>query len=242
MPNTEPGADLSTDPRTELSTDPSTDLAPEELLDQPLAWPVSEHEVLASGAIADYVQDTIAAPDGQTMSRQYLQHPGAVAVIALDEDDQVVLVRQYRHAVLHRLIEPPAGLLDVDGEDYLAGAQRELAEEVGLAADDWRVLVDTFSTPGVTAETIRVYLARGLRPAPAPDGFVKEGEEAHMDTVRAPLADLVDAVLAGRLHNPNVVSGVLATWAARHGEGFDALRPADAPWPAREELLARRRP
>lgn len=215
-------------------------LGPGELEDVVEQWPVSEHEVLARGAIADYVQDTITTPDGDSIRRQYLRHPGAVGIIALDDQDRVVLVRQYRHAVLHRLIEPPAGLLDVDGEDYLAGARRELAEEVGLAADDWRVLVDTFSTPGITAETIRIYLARGLHPSEAPEGFVREGEEAHMDTVRASLEDLVAAVLAGRLHNPNLVTGVLAAWVARQGAGFEALRPADAPWPAREALFARR--
>ncbi len=225
-----------------MSNEPTTTkiLALAELDDVAMQWPVTRHRVLAEGGIADYVEDAITSPTGETLHRQYLRHPGAVAVILLDDHERVALVRQYRHAVSHRLIEPPAGLLDVEGENYHLAAQRELAEEVGLAADDWRVLVDTFSTPGVTAETIRVYLARGLHAADAPEGFVREGEEAQMDTVWAPLADLVTAVLAGRVHNPNLVSGVLATWAARHGEGYDALRRADAPWPAREELLARR--
>jgi ADP-ribose pyrophosphatase len=145
-------------------------------------------------------------------------------------------VRQYRHPVRYRLIEPPAGLLDVGGEDYLQAMQRELAEEVGLAAKSWAVLVDLFTTPGILGESLRIYLARGLEAVDGPDGYVREGEEAHMDTVWASLDDLVEAVLGGRLHNPAVVSGVLATWTARQRDGFASLRPADAAWPARDAL------
>lgn len=206
--------------------------------DAPESWPVRGHHDLGRGAIADYVEDEVAAPDDETLRRQYLVHPGAVAVIALDDEDRVALVRQYRHPVRHRLIEPPAGLLDVADEAYLAAAQRELAEEVGVAAADWRVLVDLFTSPGILGETLRIYLARGLAPVDAPDGFVRRGEEAHMDTVWAPLDDLVGAVLGGRLHNPTLVSGTLAAWTAQHRGGFDTLRPADADWASREELLA----
>ena len=98
------------------------------------------------GTITSYVQDQVRTPDGHLIAREYLKHPGAVGVIALDDHDRVALVRQYRHPVRHRLIEPPAGLLDV-GEDS-AAIQRELAEEVGLAAGSWAVLVDLFTTPG----------------------------------------------------------------------------------------------
>ena len=105
--------------------------------------------VLAEGKIGTFVEDQVSTPDGETMKREYLQHPGAVGIIALDDADRVALVRQYRHAVRHRLIEPPAGLLDVTGEDPLLAAQRELAEEVGLAAGRWHVLVDLFTTPGL---------------------------------------------------------------------------------------------
>jgi 8-oxo-dGTP pyrophosphatase MutT (NUDIX family) len=211
-----------------------------ELLDVALSWPVVESTVLAHGAITDFVQDEIRTPDGSTVKREYVRHPGAVAVIALDDQERVALVRQYRHPVRHRLVEPPAGLLDVDGEDYLVGVQRELAEEVDLAAGQWHVLVDLFSTPGILGESIRIYLARDLSPASAPDGFVREGEEADMDVVWASLSDLVDAVLAGQLHSPSLVSGVLAADASRQ-RGWSSLRPADAPWPARESLLAAQR-
>ena len=167
-----------------------------------------------------------------------MKHPGAVGVIALDDEQRVALVRQYRHPVRHRLIEPPAGLLDVDGEDYLGGVQRELAEEVGLSGGRWNVLVDLFTTPGIIGESLRIFLARDLGEVDAPEGFTRAGEEAHMDMVWAPLPDLVDAVLAGRVHNPTLVAGVLAAWTSWQRDGFAGLRPADADWPAREAQLS----
>ncbi len=210
-------------------------LSAAELADIPLSWPVTGSTVLSRGRIVDFVEDEIRTPDGSLIKREYLRHPGAVAVIALDDHERVALVRQYRHAVRHRLVEPPAGLLDLVGEDYLVGVQRELAEEADLAAGRWDVLVDLFSTPGIFGESLRIYLARDLHGTDAPHGFVREGEEADMDVVWAPLSDLVDAVLGGRLHSPSLVSGVLAAEAARV-RGWSTLRPADAPWPAREHL------
>ena len=213
-------------------------VGPDELLDLPEAWPVTSTAVLASGQVAQFVQDQVTTPNGELIAREYIQHPGAVGVIALDEDLRMALVRQYRHPVRHRLIEPPAGLLDVEGEDHLLTARRELAEEVGLAATSWRVLVDLFTTPGMVSEALRIYLARDLGPVSAPDGFARHGEEAHMDTVWAALADVVDAILDGRLHNPTVVAGALAAWTALQRDGFESLRPPDAPWPARDPLRA----
>jgi 8-oxo-dGTP pyrophosphatase MutT (NUDIX family) len=216
-------------------------LGSDELVDVPLAWPVESSIVRAQGKITSYVEDQVRTPDGQLITREYLKHPGAVGVIALDDHDRVALVRQYRHPVRHRLIEPPAGLLDVEGEGYLATVKRELAEEVGLAAGSWAVLVDLFTTPGILGESLRIYLARDLEVVDDPDGYVREGEEAHMDTVWAPLDDLVEAVLDGRLHNPTVVSGVLAAWTARERDGFSSLRAADAAWPAFESAMDQER-
>jgi 8-oxo-dGDP phosphatase len=215
-------------------------IGPDELLDVPESWPVQDHHELARGAISTFVEETVLTPDGVPLERQFSQHPGAVGVLAMDDQERVALVRQYRHPVRHRLVEPTAGVLDVEGEDYLRAAQRELAEEVGLAATEWRVLAEEFSSPGGLDESMRMYLARGLSDAPAPDGFVKHGEEAHMDVVWAALDDLVDGILGGRLHSPTLITGVLAAWAAKTRGGFDSLRPADAPWPARDEFLARR--
>jgi 8-oxo-dGDP phosphatase len=212
-----------------------------QIADDPLSWPVEQSTTLAEGRVGRFVRDRVRTPDGEVMTRDYVVHPGAVGVIALDDHDRVALVRQYRHAVRHRLVEPPAGLLDVDGEDRLLAVKRELAEEVGLGARTWHVLVDLFTTPGMIGEALRVYLARDLSPADAPEGFLLEGEEAHMDIVWAALDDLVDAVLEGRVHNPTLVCGVLATWAARQRDGYASLRPADAPWAARDLLMADRR-
>ncbi len=216
-------------------------LGSDQLVDVPLAWPVESSTVLAQGKITSYVEDQVRTPDGQLITREYLKHPGAVGVIALDDHDRVALVRQYRHPVRHRLIEPPAGLLDVEGEGYLATVKRELAEEVGLAAGSWALLVDLFTTPGILGESLRIYLARDLEVVDDPDGYVREGEEAHMDTVWASLDDLVEAVLDGRLHNPTVVSGVLAAWTARERDGFSSLRAADAAWPAFESAMDQER-
>jgi ADP-ribose pyrophosphatase len=212
-------------------------LSPDEIADVPLAWPVTATRVLAEGKIVTFREDDIETPDGKSITREYIKHPGAVGIIAMDDEQRVVLVRQYRHPVRHRLVEPPAGLLDVDGEDYVVAAQRELAEEVGFGARTWNVLVDIFSSPGIIGETIRIYLARDLSEAAAPDDFLAEGEEAHMDIVWAPLADLTRAVLDGRVHNPTLVPGVLAAWSAWNLDGFASLRPGDAPWPARDAVL-----
>lgn len=208
-------------------------LGPGEAVDVPSRWRIKQHRVLGEGAVSDYVDDIVATPAGEQMHRQYLLHPGAVAVIALDDADRVVVVRQYRHPVGFQLIEPPAGLLDSDGESWLGAAQRELAEEAMLAADDWRLLIDMFTSPGCNSECIRFFLARGLRPVPRPDGFVVEHEEAEMEVCLVPLADLLDGIYAGDVQSPTVVAGALALEAARLAGRLDSLRRADSPWPAR---------
>ena len=209
-------------------------LGPGEAVDVPSRWRIKQHRVLGEGAVSDYVDDIVATPAGEQMHRQYLLHPGAVAVIALDDADRVVVVRQYRHPVGFQLIEPPAGLLDSDGESWLGAAQRELAEEAMLAADDWRLLIDMFTSPGCNSESIRFFLARSLREVPRPEGFVVEHEELDMEICLVPLADLVDGIYAGQVQSPTIVAGVLALEAAGLAGRLDDLRPADSPWPARE--------
>ncbi len=213
-------------------------LADDELADLPMAWPIAAHTVLGRGAISDFVNDDVITPDAGRMARQYTLHPGAVGVIAWDEADRIAVVRQYRHPVGFQLSEPPAGLLDHDREDFLVAAQRELAEEAGLRAERWQVLVDVFTTPGACQESLRIFLARDLHAAPVPEGFVADHEEAHMEVCWARRADLVAAVLAGRLQNPTMVSGVLALETARLSHSLEDLRPSDAPWPARGVRLA----
>jgi ADP-ribose pyrophosphatase len=179
--------------------------------------------------------DTVKMVDGKVADRDYVVHPGAVGVVALDEADRVLLVRQYRHPVGWRLWELPAGLLDHPGENPLEAAKRELYEEAHQQADDWRVLVDLFTTPGGSDEAIRVYLARGVRDADG-EQFSREHEEADMATVWADRSEVTKLILAGELHNPLTVAGVLALTTAITTNALDDLRPADAPWPQRPFL------
>jgi 8-oxo-dGDP phosphatase len=191
--------------------------------------------VLDTSRVISVREDRLRSPaDGAEFVRDVVIHPGAVGVVALDRDERVLLVSQYRHPVGHRLFEVPAGLLDVPGEPYHLAAARELYEEGHVRADEWRVLADIFTSPGMTTESTRVFLARGLTAVADVDRHIGVHEEADMPVSWAPLADVVDAVLAGRLHNPILVSGVLAAWSARSRGGYDALRPADAPWAARD--------
>ncbi|MGJ3509274.1 NUDIX domain-containing protein [Enemella sp. A6] len=208
-------------------------LSGDELIDSPEQWELVSRTEIMRNRVFSMQSDTIRTPDGEELVREFVQHPGAVGIIAVDADDHVILVRQYRHPAGYRLIEPPAGLLDIDDEQPLAAAQRELAEEAQMAAADWRVLVDLFTTPGGVQESARVFLARDLSDAPRPEGFVVEHEEAHMDVVRAPFDEVVAGVLGGRLQSPLLVSGILALATVRAGAGEDSLRAPEAPWPAR---------
>ena len=203
-------------------------------VDEPMSWPVVSRDVLGEGRVSSFVDEQVETPSGEVIKRQYLTHPGAVAVVAWREDtDEIAVLRQYRHPVRMELVEIPAGLLDLDGEDWVVAAQRELAEEVELQATRWDVLVDMCTTPGACEESLRIYLARDLMAASRPDGFVLEGEEAHMSWGWVPRADLVDAVLAGGCQSPTLVAGIMALEVARLGNRLDSLRGGDAEWPIR---------
>jgi ADP-ribose pyrophosphatase len=201
----------------------------EPLHDEPADLPVRESEQVFGGRVWDLRRDTVEY-GGKPIVREYVDHPGAVAVLALDDDDRVFLIRQYRHPVRTREWEIPAGLLDVTGEDPLVAAQRELAEEGDLVASDWAVLADFFTSPGGSDEAIRVYLARGL--GDASEAFDREDEEADMETRWVPLDECVDAVLARRVGNPSLTIGVLAAHASRALD-WSTLGEADAAWPTR---------
>ncbi|MFB7867501.1 MULTISPECIES: NUDIX domain-containing protein [unclassified Streptomyces] len=200
--------------------------------DTPEEWRVVATTTPFTGKKTSVRTDEVEMPDGSVVGRDYQVHPGSVAVVALDEQDRVVLLKQYRHPVRQKLWEIPAGLLDVPGENPLHAAQRELYEEAHVKAEDWRVLADVYTTPGGCDEAVRIFLARDLSEAEGERYAVSE-EEADMESARVPLADLVRGVLAGELHNNCLVVGVLSLTAARTGDGLDALRPAEAPWPAR---------
>ena len=191
---------------------------------------VTTSDVVHAGIVWDVVSDAVVLGEQGTVAREYIRHPGAVGIVALDDEGRVLLVRQYRHPVGHELWEPPAGLLDVEGEQPLEAARRELAEEADCRAGRWDVLADFFNSPGSSSEAIRVFLARDVSPVPEAELHQREHEEAGMPTRWFDLDDVRDAVLAGRVHNPTLVVGVLAACAARE-VGWTTLRPADAPWP-----------
>jgi ADP-ribose pyrophosphatase len=186
------------------------------------------------GSVFDVRTDAVRMPAGSVANRDVITHPGAVAILALDRDDNVVMVRQYRHPVGHLLLELPAGLLDVDGESALTGARRELFEEAALTAGQWQVLLDMYTSSGMSDEAIRVYLARDLADIAEQDRFSPEHEEVSMTVERYPLDELARMALNGELFNGTAVAGVLAAWVAR-ANGWAGLRPAEAPWAAKPD-------
>jgi len=181
------------------------------------------------GRVWDVRTDIVDLGDGQQVERDVVQHPGAVGIVAVDDDLRVLLVHQYRHPVSAVLWEPPAGLLDIPGEDPLDAAARELFEEAAYRASQWSVLIDAFTTPGGSSESVRLYLARGLTPVPEAERHVGDGEERGMLTRWVALQQVRAAVLAGELHSPLCVMGVLAA-ASVLIDGVSEARPVASPW------------
>jgi 8-oxo-dGDP phosphatase len=186
-------------------------------------YPVRERREQFQGRVFQVLTDQVEMPDGQVVARDYLRHVGAVAVVALDEQGRVVLVRQYRHAVGRELWELPAGLVDVAGETLPELAYRELAEEADLRAGRLDLLVELLTTPGYSNERIRIFLARDLSPTPAP--YHREYEEATMTVSRVPLDDAIQMIFDGRISNAAAVAGLLAAARARDA-GWASLRRA----------------
>lgn len=164
-------------------------------------------EAVYEGKIFTVYRDTLRNVDGSEMLREVVIHPDSVAVVAVDDDDQVVLVRQYRHPVGAELLELPAGLMDEPDESPLQVAQRELAEETGLSADAWLVLLQQHPTPGMSNERVCIYLAQGLHRAV---GEHQRDADEDLDVVRMPFATAVQEVRDGRITNGLAVAGLLA--------------------------------
>jgi 8-oxo-dGTP pyrophosphatase MutT (NUDIX family) len=200
------------------------------------AFPVTGSETLYVGRVMALRRDEVVMPGGRTLAREVVEHPGAVAVVPLDDDGRVVMIHQYRHPLRRRLWELPAGLLDEPAEDPVATARRELREETGLEAADWSLLVDVSGSPGLIDETVRVYLARELTAVDRPAGV--DNEEAVLEFDRVPLADAVGRVLAGQIVNGPTSAGLLAAHAVLSGAARQ--RPLDAPWPDRPTSFAAR--
>lgn len=191
---------------------------------------VLDTELLVRGHVWDVRRDRFEF-GGSVLERDYLDHPGAVGVLALNDHGQVLLIQQYRHPIVHRDWEIPAGLMDVPGESGLKSAQRELAEEADLRADRWDLLLDLFLSPGGTSEAMRVFLARDLHSVA--HSYVRDAEEAELVPRWVSLDTVVDAALSGQIRNAVTVSAVLAAQAARD-RGWQTLRDPELPWTARE--------
>ncbi|HEX8518868.1 MAG TPA: NUDIX hydrolase [Pseudonocardia sp.] len=190
-----------------------------------------------TGKVLALRRDEVRMPGGGTAAREIMEHAGAVAVAALDADDRLTMIYQYRHAVGRRLWEMPAGLLDHAGEDDVVTARRELEEEVGLAADEWSVLVDVLPSPGFSDEAVRVYLATGLHEVGRPQ-LDADDEEADLEIHKIALADALAMVFDGTIANSSTSAAVLAVHAVRTGAA--RTRPADTPWPDRPTRFAAR--
>lgn len=208
------------------------DLHIRHIRDVPERWETVDSTERFRGHVISVHTDRVRMPSGaglETVGRDVVRHPGSVGVVALDDADRVLLIRQYRHPVGHLLWEVPAGLRDVAGEPTWHTAARELAEEAGYRATEWHTLLDIFTSPGMTDERSRLFLARGLSEIPAAEkDFEPIHEEAGMLIEWVPLDEAVCHALNGNIHNQLAVTGVLAAHAART-QNFAHLRPATAP-------------
>lgn len=188
-------------------TDASREAGHDDIRDEQVDVDIVESELVYEGRVWDVRSDTLRYGDAEIV-RQYVAHPGAAAIVAIDDRDRVLLIQQYRHPIRHRDWEIPAGLLDVAGESPLESAVRELAEEADLEAAQWDELVSIFTTPGGNDEVVHLFLARGL--TSIAEAHAREDEEADIRIEWMPLAEAVSAVLAGRLRNGILAVGVLA--------------------------------
>jgi len=208
----------------------------------PNLLPVGEHvfetissETLHTGKIFALRRDDVRMPGGKIVTREIVEHYGAVAIVAVDDEGRIPMVHQYRHPFGRRLWELPAGLLDVNGEAPHLTAARELREEAGLEAQTWQVLVDLDSTPGFSDESVRVYLATGLTQVDRPEAH---DEEADMTLQWYPIENAVGRVFSGEIVNALAVAGILAAYAVRNG--LAKPRPVDTPWVDKSKAFAAR--
>ncbi len=189
------------------------------LADRDMEWPVVETVDIYDGYVIRVRRDTLRNADGSTFTRDVVAHLGSVGVVVVDDEDRVLILTQYRHPARQRMVEIPAGLLDQPGEDPLVAAKRELAEEGHTKAARWSPLLRLMLSPGISDEVITIYLAEGVSTSDVPAWFVADDEESTMTREWAPLAEVVEAVLAGAVKNAALAAGVLAAWVRRQQAG-----------------------
>jgi ADP-ribose diphosphatase len=186
--------------------------------DDPLRERLVGSDVLRRSRILEFRIDTIETVDGRRSTRDIAGHPGGVCVVAIDAADRLLLVRQWRHAVGHALLEIPAGTLDREAsgeiEDHAVAAARELEEETGYRAGTWSYLGSFFTAPGFTSECMHLYLATNLRQAPG--DRLGPDEDEHLELLAIPFADAVAAAERGDFHDAKTIAGVLLVDRRRH--------------------------
>ncbi|MBK5216785.1 MAG: NUDIX hydrolase [Propionibacteriales bacterium] len=182
------------------------------------SWPVTHSESPFTSPYLVLSIDTIADPNGEEHARTVVRPNGAVGIVALDDADRILLVEQYRHPVRRRLLEIPAGTLDVAGESSQRAAARELSEEADICAVSWNRILNLYATPGYSTEGWEVFLASGLSPTPVEDRTTRVAEEADMRQLWVPFSDALGAVFEARIADSMTVAAILAT---------DVLRRAD---------------
>ena len=187
--------------------------------DENASLSVSKRDVVFKGKIWDVVSETFDYK-GATLVREFVAHPGAVAVIALNDAQEILLIKQYRQPVREYLWEIPAGLLDVPGESRMQAAKRELLEETGYIAQGWQELIEFHTTPGGNDETISVFLATDLRHQG--HELELEGEEVDMEISWVPLADALASVLNSQMRSPSAGYAIMAL---AHKLGVRASEP-----------------
>ena len=195
------------------------------LRDERVSLPITSRETIYNGRVWDVRQEVFDYA-GSVLTRDYVAHTGAVAVLLMDANDNVLAIQQYRHPVRLR-------------EWALDCAKRELAEEVDLTAQTWHLLADYATSPGGSDEVVRIFLARDL--SPTAQAHAREGEESDMVQCWVPLADAVESVLAGHVNNSIFTIAMLSADAAKQ-RGWSTLRDADSAWPQREWRDTREQP
>lgn len=164
--------------------------------------------------------DEVIEPSGVKVRRDIIRHPGSVVILALDErkaEPSVLLIRQYRYAANQELWELPAGRIDA-GEDALTAAKRELAEETGYSASEWKLALHYYASPGFLDETMSIFAARNLR-----KGRATPEEDEFITCKLVPLGKAVQWVMSGKLQDGKAIAGVL--WAAQelHNSGSSKI-------------------